>query len=545
MMVLLFMLAIVTVLPGVASGENPDIAWASIYNGPMYSGTAAAIALDEEGNVYVTGKSTGDGTSTDFATIKYNSVGVEQWVARYSSSGFRHDEAVAICLDSSGNVYVTGFSSGAGKDYTTIKYNSSGIEQWVSHYSGQGNETDEPSAICVDVCGNVYVTGSSNQSGSNADYATVKYNPDGIEQWVAYYNHSGNRNDHAEGIALDSDGYIYVTGRSINFNTQGTYDFATIKYTPAGVEEWVSRYDSPGMYSDDYSRAIDLDATGNVYVIGNTPFYDQGINYTLVKYDASGVEQWVSSYNGPYSHDDYPSALALDDSGNVYVTGRSSGNGTASDYATVKYNSSGVEQWVARYNGSANGSDCATDLSLDIYGNVYVTGTSIGNGTHIDYCTIKYNTFGEEEWRIRYNPETPGTWDFATAIDVDAAGNVYVTGGSEGGVSIYRGYATIKYSTSQDVAEEESLEIPTLDCRVFPNPAKSVAYATLIQTESSDCSVQVFSLDGRLVETLYDGNLPEGEHIFRWQASQFSPGVYLLKVNTNSLDSSYRIIVMR
>lgn len=70
------------------------------------------------------------------------------------------------------------------------------------------------------------VTGSSNQYGGNADYATVKYNPDGIEQWVAYYNHSGNRNDHAEGIALDSDGNIYVTGSSINYNTQGTYDFA-------------------------------------------------------------------------------------------------------------------------------------------------------------------------------------------------------------------------------------------------------------------------------------------------------------------------------
>src|SRR5947209_17177181 len=97
-------------------------------------------------------------------------------------------------------------------------------------------------------------------------------------------------------------------------------------------------------------------------------------------------------YNGPAGVDDVAYALALDASANVYVTGSSLGAGTALDYATIKYNSSGALQWVSRYNGPANGDDVANALVVSPAGNIHVTGSSLGINTGLDYGTIKYNS---------------------------------------------------------------------------------------------------------------------------------------------------------
>jgi len=135
-------------------------------------------------------------------------------------------------------------------------------------------------------------------------------------------------------------------------------------------------------------------------------------------------------------------AIAVDAAGNVYVTGTSYGSGTWADYATIKYNASGVQQWVARYNGPGNDWDAPRDIAVDAAGNVYVTGQSVGSGTSADYATIKYNASGVEQCVARYNgPENSS--DYAVAIAVDGAGNVYVTGTSEG--SSWSVFTTIKY----------------------------------------------------------------------------------------------------
>ncbi|PYV49942.1 MAG: hypothetical protein DMG98_28805 [Acidobacteria bacterium] len=136
----------------------------------------------------------------------------QAWVARYNGPGNDFDGAVAIVLDSSGNVYVTGESVGAGTgaDYVTIKYNTSGQEEWVARYDG--GLGDAATAIAIDSPGNVYVTGQSwSAKTSNYDYATVKYNADGQEQWVARYDGPANDYDYPTKIAVDSSGNVYVT----------------------------------------------------------------------------------------------------------------------------------------------------------------------------------------------------------------------------------------------------------------------------------------------------------------------------------------------
>ena len=117
-------------------------------------------------------------------------------------------------------------------------------------------------------------------------------------------------------------------------------------------------------------------------------------DYATIKYNSSGQEQWVARYNSSGNGDDVAFAMAIDGSGNVYVTGNSTGSGTADDYATIKYGASGQQQWVGRYNGPANESDGATAIAVDGSGNVYVTGYSTGLGTDYDYATVRVQRFG-------------------------------------------------------------------------------------------------------------------------------------------------------
>ena len=162
---------------------------------------------------------------------------------------------------------------------------------------------------------------------------------------------------------------------------------------------WVARYNGPWNFMDE-ARAIAVDDAGNVYVTGGSDGVGIGLDYATIKYNSAGQQQWVARYNGPVNGVDEADAIAVDSSGNVYVTGRSPGAGTADDYATIKYNSSGQEQWVARYNGPGNYTDQAYAIAVDSFGNVYVTGTSDsgGQGTNYDYLTIKYNSNGQEQW---------------------------------------------------------------------------------------------------------------------------------------------------
>jgi uncharacterized delta-60 repeat protein len=358
--------------------------WKKTYNGTgIGPDEASAISVDTKANVYVTGKSYGGATGDDYATVKYGEDGDTKWVKRYNGPGNSFDQATAITSDEQGNVYVTGSSIGDDRfsDYATIKYDKDGNTKWVKRYNGPVNNSDRAVAIAVDASGNVYVTGTSWGSGTFEDYATIKYDANGNELWVARYDGPANSVDQATALTVDASGNVYITGRSIGGVT--SYDFATIKYNTAGAQQWVARYNGPGG-SFDEANDIAVDASGNVYVTGASLS-----DYATIKYNTAGIQQWVATYNGGAS--DVSTALAVDDLGNVYVTGGSSTSMFLfGDYATIKYNATGVQQWVARYDGPANGGDVATDIAVDKNYNVYVTGSSEGINTSSDYATIKY-----------------------------------------------------------------------------------------------------------------------------------------------------------
>ena len=423
---------------------QPTRNWVARYNnGPDDSTDVAAdLVVDASGNVYVTGRSWDDSTKFDYLTVKYNSLGTQLWVARYNDTTNGDDQACAIALDLDGNVYVTGYSTSLNHDYATIKYDPSGTEVWVKRYNGSDNRIrhDEARDLAVDERGNVYVTGYSWVSYPNLeDFLTIKYDTNGSQVWTAFYDGIGNDWDVANDLAVDAQGNVYVTGHSRNPGTG--VDYATVRYDSLGTQLWVATYNGSAN-GGDYGLALTVDGSSNVYVTGES--WGTNYDYLTVKYNRSGTQLWTARYNGPGNGQDWPHDLAVDDDGNVYVTGQSPGAGTDLDYCTIKYDPLGAQSWVARYNGPADSIDGARALAVDVCGNVYVTGLSTGSVSDYDYATIKYDFLGTQLWVDRYNG--PGNYrDGGTALFADDSGYVHVTGYSHG-VGTNADYATIKYS---------------------------------------------------------------------------------------------------
>jgi len=419
-----------------------DTVWVRSYNGSGNGNDRAlALTLDDSGNVYVTGRSLGTVGLDDFCTIKYNSIGDTLWVRSYNGIGNDIDVATSIAVDNGGNVYVTGYTwNGSSDDYTTIKYFPTGDTQWVRNYNGPGNGIDQANALTIDDSGNVYVTGTSRGSGvSNRDFATIKYSPLGDTLWVRRFDSPSPGNDDAGLIiALDSNKNVYVSGY-IREGGVGR-DYATIKYSPVGDTLWTRRYNGPGN-GNDLATASKADNMGNVYITGYSTGVGTGFDFATVKRNSLGDTLWVRRYNGPGFGDDSAKAIVVDTSGSVYVTGSSVGSGTGYDYTTIKYNSIGDTLWLRRFNGAGNGADLAQSLALDNLGNVYVTGYS-WNGSSYDYLTIKYNSNGDTVWTKSYNGTGNGE-DVALAVLVDKFINVYVSGYCWNGTSY--DYVTVKY----------------------------------------------------------------------------------------------------
>jgi uncharacterized delta-60 repeat protein len=316
------------------------------------------------------------------------------------------------------------------------------VQAWVQRYNGTGNGDDYVHGMAVDGSNNVIVTGSSIGIGSGYDYATIKYSSTGVPLWTNRYNGPAYGGDTANAVAVDSSNNVIITGTS-SASASGQ-DYATIKYSSAGVPLWTNRYNGPGN-SSDAATAVTVDHSNNVIVTGGSTGSGGNNDYATIKYSSDGVPLWTNRYNGPGNSSEYPNAVVVDGSNSVIVTGYSTGSGSGYDYATIKYSSAGEPLWTNRYSSPGDTSDQANAVAVDSNNDVLVTGTSGGYGNGADYATIKYSSAGEPLWTNLYNGPGSG-YDSALSVGADSNNNVIVTGASTG--SGNSDYATIKYSSA-------------------------------------------------------------------------------------------------
>jgi uncharacterized delta-60 repeat protein len=375
---------------------NGDTAWVRRYSGwSFYGDVANDLVLDKDGNVIVTGGSILTDSWPDFLTIKYTPDGDTIWTRSYDAPGYgSHDEAVAVACDPWDNIIVTGTSpesESLPSDYLTIKYYPNGDTAWLRRFNGYGAGIDYPEDVATDMGGNVFVTGYSSGTDGFVHILTIKYDSLGNQLWIATYNGPFDGEDRPTGLAVDSSGNAFICGYSMGLNEHE--DYVTIKYNSYGGEVWAMRYDGPTNLGD-LAQAIAIDSSGNVIVTGYSYDLDHSDDIITIKYYPDGDTAWMRRYDGlPWHSLDRAAAIAIDFGGNIYITGYTFSNqNNYPDYLTLKYNPDGNLLWSTTYSNPSysNNQDYASAIALDDSGHVFVTGWSQGNGSGYDYATIKY-----------------------------------------------------------------------------------------------------------------------------------------------------------
>ncbi len=423
--------AFVAQLAGAAVTE----AWVQRYDGAANaSDQPSSLAVDGSGRVAVTGTSF-NGTDWDYYTAKYAAGnGALLWEQRYNGLGNGHDYGQAVAVDSIGNVVVTGSSYKSIDDveYYTVKYAAAdGAILWAKHYSSSSYAA--AIAVAVDSIGNVVVTGSSFEPSS--DYYTAKYAAaDGALIWEHRYNNLNMTDDYARALAVDSSDNVVVTGQSRL--TTGSVCY-TAKYAAAdGALLW----EKPGNGND--GRRVVVDGSGNVVVMGTAYDRASGTDYYTAKYAAAdGALLWERYYNGPENGQDTTGGVAVDASGNVVVTGSSYYNGTYS-YMAKYAAADGALLWEKR--SSAFPAHERMPVAVDAGGNVVVAGGS-SNGSNSDFYTAKYAAAdGALLWEKSYHGSANG-FDSVSSLALGPNGMVAITGSSYGSSPDSADFATVVY----------------------------------------------------------------------------------------------------
>lgn len=547
--------AVLSIFPMGLSAQVDTLWMGRWTSGGAESDWAYAVAVDDSGNTYVTGKTENSGTGDDWTTIKYLPDGDTAWVRNLASAGSANERASCICIGPFGNIYITGYtmSTNAG-DYLTVKYRPDGDTAWTRRYNGSGNGYDFAHWITVDADENVYVTGYSRGASYQDDIATVAYDSSGNQLWTARYNGMGSYNDKGYKVIVDNAGHVYVVGYA-NPNASGTlYDYAVLKYDAGtGDTLWARTYNGPAD-SADIARDIAVDAAGYVYVTGSSRGAGtQGDIYTIA-YDPSGGIAWTARYDNPdTSLGDAGYGVRVDQYRNCYVVGQSQGRSSGSDIVLIKYDTTGAEQWVSRYNGPANDYDTPSDevggkcLAMDQAGNLYITGASRGATSNNDFVTLMYAPDSVLLWSVTYN--CCDSVDHGLAIAVDTAGGVCVCGRSVG-LGTYYDMAAVKYQTLVGTVERDDMPTRCAALSISPNPFRTTTILSYALPGEDGVAIVIYDASGRRIRTLLDRCETAGNHSVVWDGTDdrgkpVSPGVYFCLLSSVAQAARTKIVMTR
>lgn len=352
------------------------------------------------------------------------------WLAELTGSGVNWVRGIAV--DSTGTLYAAGAASGPGATLSPIqKIDTDGVMQWSRSF-GNGNSGGPPNggtlgyAAAVDSSGNSYLAG---QIVTNSEAALAKFTSAGNAAWQFEQRGSNPSSDVFYGVATDSSNNVYTTG-----NAGGSAAGWINKYDSAGTELW-RKLVQGGSYVELY--AIAVDSSANVYVTGQGGGTASGSATPLfvAKLDTSGTTQWARRF---YTSSDNMKgqAVAVDSSGNVYVTGNYFNSSTGQNQMFVmKLNSSGTLQWSRVLTGVAGIGDEGYGIGVNSSGDVYVSGQTRGSAPnyYMLFEVVKFNTSGTLQWQRQISNPTQGLENYCLAVS--STGVPYAAG--RGSVPIY------------------------------------------------------------------------------------------------------------
>ncbi|NVK62990.1 MAG: SBBP repeat-containing protein, partial [Flavobacteriales bacterium] len=413
--------------------------WATYYGGNN-TDFANDIAIDDAGNVYLVGgtkstsgiasggfQNTHGGGSYDGFLVKFDSAGNRIWSTYYGGTGW--EEARSISTDTTGNVYITGFTSStnsiasggfqntyAGGTYDSflVKFNAAGNRLWATYYGGPGNEGYDGNGVATDNFGNVYLTGWTssltgissggfqNSLGGATDVFLVKFDSAGSRVWATYYGGTGNEGAisnilHGKNVATDLFGNIYLSGTtqsttgiaSSGFQNTfggGTNDCYLVKFDSTGNRNWGTYYGGAG---DERGWGVTTDAAGNAYLTGRTnstsDIASGGFQTTnfgnydafLVTFSPSGSRHCATYYGG--TGGEWVYAPAIDPFGNIYLSGFTfSTSGITSGGFQNTFAGGTYDAFLVKFTSCAPSAQCSISFQVN---DVTCSGTCDGSAT--------------------------------------------------------------------------------------------------------------------------------------------------------------------
>ena len=398
--------------------SNGSPLWTNRYDGPAgQDDLVCALALDGLGNVFVTGYSMNTNLVYDVATIKYSSSGTALWTNRFNDSASNGAAPNSIVADAAGNTYVLAgnfFVVSGVPTCTLLKYDPAGNAVWTNHYNDPADIEDGPIALAFDGAGNLLVACGSEGYATGEDYAILKSTSDGTSLWTNRYSRTFT--DQPSAMTLDRAGNVIVTGDSMDANS---HLYATIKYANDGTPLWTNLLAGPRYQGGDVPQ-VAADVAGNVFISGGSPGAATTGDYRILKLDPNGMPLWTNHYIGLGASNGMLSATATDNAGNLYGVGYSvPPGGTNNEAVLVKYAGDGTALWTNHFDGPPGSEADGFALAVNDAGNIYLTGQAgLAHNANAQFATVKFADY------ISYAPPANfvGQDTFAFTV-TDSTGN--------------------------------------------------------------------------------------------------------------------------
>lgn len=537
------------------SAQAYEWIWANRVGG-IGDDSGRGIVSDSQGSQFVTGLFEGSAVfgsttlissgETDIFVAKSDSNGNWLWAVRAGGTG--DDYGIGIAMDSAANVYLTGcfggtasigsttLTSSGGRDIFAAKLDSLGNWLWAVRAGGPGD--DYGYGIAADANANIYLTGrfegtadfgsSSLISSGGRDVFAAKLDCSG--NWLWAVGAGGSSDDYCQGITLDINSNLYLTGcfegigvfGTNTLTSSGGRDIFVTKLDSSGNFLWAVRAGGTGIY--DSGTCIAADANANVYLAGY--FYDTAA-FGSISLTSSGYD----------------------------------------DIFSAKLDSNGNWLWAARAGGS--GGDDALAITVDVLDNVYLSGfyfssagfgstTITGNGL-FDIFAAKLDSNGNWLWAV--SAGGTGDQDLGNGIAVDSFSNLYLTGCFKetavfGTISLTSGGSidvfAAKLSAQTGIYDDSTPVFSGSSCllRNCPNPFSSETSVHFNLAKTQDVNISIFNLKGQLIKTLVNGTKSSGAHSTVWKGDDFnglpvSSGCYLVRMHTGKLTFTGKLLLVK
>ena len=510
-----------------------QLAWQDVYIHPAPGSFdyARDIAIDADGNTYITGESNSNshGFFMGFTTIKYAPDGTREWIQEYANN--LTDQGTDLAVDHDGNIVVTGFSFTAdGRGISVVKYNPAGAIIWDAFFLNKTGGFDKTSDLAIDQNNDIYICGHVNFG----DALVLKVNAAGKLAWrktFAYPNASGHV---PENIVIDAAGNAVVGGH-VGFGPPGV-SAMILKYSPDGDLLWENG--TRLFFEQGSESTVAVDDAGNIFIAGR-----DSTGFTLQKYQPNGAAAAQTRYHIA-SRD---SAIGLmyhtliDSQGNIVLVGEIQRSPIQFSIIVLKYSPTLQLLWqrIAKF-GQWQLKPVAT---LDSNDRLYISGGDIKTKT------MAYDANGNLLWQITDNLPN-SDFNEPNAIVADANGNVFVGGVQKQFLSDYD-FFTMKYApvTTGIAAPETGAETFRLLAN-YPNPFNPETVIPFELPRDGKMELAIYNIAGQKIATLFSGNQSAGRHELRWigtleNGTAAASGVYFAQLAFGNQRRTVKLLLAR